>query len=188
MATIAAVTAACSVTNASSLILEGILPSKTAPKLPISTIGTIGTNTPTYSDTINSNTIDQKKRFIIGLYKDMTKEDKKLLKEYGKVLEFDQAYKQIKCMDLDFEYFLLDFRKEEDFLYYNIHIRGNEHYYYVVLYRHGYENNNGLSFHNELDTLPPRQVYKKIYDKLLLQEKIYAPRWYISLFRYCCPK
>lgn len=180
MTTIAAVTAACSVTNASSLILEGILPSKTAPKLPI---GTIGTNTP--SDT---NTIDQKKRFIIGLYKDMTKEDKKLLKEYGKVLEFDQAYKQIKCMDLDFEYFLLDFRKEEDFLYYNIHIRGNEHYYYLVLYRHGYENNNGLSFHNELDTLPPRQVSKKIYDKLLLQEKIYAPRWYISLFRYCCVK
>ena len=39
MATIASVTAACSITNASSLILssisEGILPSKTAPKLPI---------------------------------------------------------------------------------------------------------------------------------------------------------
>jgi hypothetical protein len=180
---IATVTAACSIPNASSLILERMLPSKTAPKLPI-----INKNTPTCSDTINSNTIDQTKRFIIGLYKDMAKADKKLLEEYGKVLEFDQAYKQIKCMDLDFEYLLLDFRKEEDFLYYNIHIRGNEHYYHLVLYRHGYENNNGLSFHNELDTLPPRQVSKKIYDKLLLQEKIYAPRWYISLFRYCCVK
>ncbi len=185
MATIAAVTAACSVTNASSLILEEILPSKTAPKLPIKN-DYPGTNTPTYSDT---HTFDQtKRRFIIGLYKDMSKADKKLLEEYGKVLKFDQAYKQIKCMDLDFDYFLLDFRKEEDFMYYNIHIRGNEHYYYLVLYRHGYENNNGLSFHNELDTLPPRQVSKKIYDKLLLQEKIYAPIWYISLFRYFCAK
>ena len=194
MATIASITAACSITNASSLILsgisEGMLPTKTAPKLPIIKKDYQGTNTPTYSDTytINTNTIDQAKRFIIVLYKDMTKAEKKLLEEYGKVLEYDQAYNQIKCIDLDFEYLVLDFRKEEDFLYYNINIRGNENYYYLVLYRHGYEHNNGISFHNELDKFPDRQASKKIYDRLLLQEKIYPPKWYISLFRSCCGK
>jgi hypothetical protein len=106
----------------------------------------------------------------------MTKAEIKLFEEYGKVVEYDLAYKQIKCADLEFEYLLLDFRKEEDFLY------------YLVLYRHGYEHNNGISFHNELDKFPPRQVSKKIYDKLLLQEKIYPPKWYISLFRSCCGK
>ena len=195
MATIASVTAACSITNASSLILssisEGMLPSKTAPKLPIIKKQDYpGTNTPTYSDTytINTNTIDQTKRFVIGLYKDMTKAEIKLLEEYGKVLEYDQAYNQIKCIDLEFDYLLLDFRKEEDFVYYNIHIRGNEHHYYLLLYRHKYEHNNGISFHNELDKFPQRQSSKKIYDKLLLQEKIYPPKWYISLLRSCCIK
>lgn len=197
MASLATITAACSITNASALILsgigEGMLPNKTADKLPIVKHNRHeypGTNTPTYSDTytINTNTIDLTKRFIIGLYKDMTKAEIKLLEEYGKVVEYDPAYKQIKCVDLEFEYLLLDFRKEEDFLYYNIHIRGNEHYYYLILYRHGYEHNNGLSFHNELDKIPDRQASKKIYDKLLLQEKIYPPKWYISLFRSCCGK
>ena len=170
MATIASITAACSITNASSLILsgisEGMLPTKTAPKLPIIKKDYQGTNTPTYSDTytINTNTIDQAKRFIIALYKDMTKAEKKLLEEYGKVVEYDQAYNQIKCIDLDFEYLVLDFRKEEDILYYNINIRGNENYYYLILYRHGYEHNNGISFHNELDKFPDRQASKKIYD------------------------
>ena len=199
-------------------IANSILPNKTAPHLPIidkhhkhhkhknenkndfnnefknefkNYIENNGTNTPSMcSDTytINTNTIDMNKRFIIGLYKDLPKVELQLLQSYGKVLEFHEAYKQIRCNDLDFDYLIFDFRDKENFLYYNINIRGREEYYYLVLYKHSYEKNNGLSFHNELTELPPRQINKKIYDKLLLQEVNYPPNWCISLFRSCCGK
>ena len=163
MATIASIsTTSAMVISGISGITESILPDKVAPHIHV--------------DDKNY----ESKPFVICLYKDLPRKEYKLLELYGPILMFDEAFNNCK---LNYAYLILDFRIKTHFDYYNLHIRGNEDDYNIILYRHNYEHNNGISFHNELIALPERQLTKKMFDKLLLQEVVHQPKSYISFLR-----
>lgn len=129
--------------------------------------------------------IDESKKIIICTYKEIPKNEINILKQYGKVLQFNDLMINISPEQLEFEYLILNFKEETHRNYYQFNFYKNNNYYYI-LYRFFFETNNGITFfNNELNELPLRQLNKKNYKKLLLRKKIHSPKWYVSLFRTC---
>ena len=126
---------------------------------------------------------EKQKRIVICLYKSFDKDDLLLVQNYGKVIVYSDTYTNIDCGPLIFDYFILDLREEDQRVYFIKYIKNKD--YYLILFRYSFEMNNGVSFHNEIDTLPRKQAFKKDFDLLLLNQPIPPPKWYISLFRSC---
>lgn len=129
--------------------------------------------------------VEQGKKIVICIHKDISKECIDLLSEYGKVLFFEDHYQNIEPNILYFDYLIIDLRKEVHRNYYKLTLYNN-HNYYFVLYRYWFEGNNGIYYNNEITEFPSRQSAKKNYDKLLLLQNVYEPKWYVSFFRLCC--
>ena len=128
------------------------------------------------------------KKIIISIHKDMSKKDIDILSLYGKVLFLEESHQNIEPTDLYFDYLIIDLRNELYRNYYKIYFynnKNNKNYYYI-LYRHWFETNNGMTYNNEIIDFPSQQSSKSNYNKLLLIEEIYEPKWYISLYRFCC--
>ena len=123
-------------------------------------------------------------KIIICLYKTLSSDESFLLKKYGKVIEIDSSYLNIDCSLLSFDYLVIDFRVIHYRVYFQKYVM-NQNSYHLLLYRHSYETNNGIPFHNELCELPPEQALKIDFDKLLFMEPLPSPKCYISLFRSC---
>lgn len=130
------------------------------------------------------NTQPESTKIIICLYKTLSSDGSSLLKKYGKVIEIDSSYLNIDCNLLSFDYLVIDFRVIQYRVYFQKYIM-NQNSYHLLLYRHSYETNNGIPFHNELCELPPEQALKIDFDKLLFMEPLPSPKCYISLFRSC---
>jgi len=129
--------------------------------------------------------VEEYKKIVICIHKDIEKEYIDLLSEYGKVLFFEEQYQNIEPNVLSFDYLVIDLRKEVDRNYYKLSLYKNNNYYFV-LYRYWFEGNNGIYYNNEITEFVSRQSSKKNYDKLLLLQNVYEPKWYVSLFRMCC--
>lgn len=128
--------------------------------------------------------VEEEKKIVICIHKDIDKEYTDLLSEYGKVLFFEDHYQNIDPSVLSFDYLVIDLRKELHRNYYKLSLYNNN--YYFILYRYWFEGNNGIFYNNEITDFPSRQPSKKNYDKLLLLQNVYEPKWYVSLFRLCC--
>jgi len=128
--------------------------------------------------------IDYSKKIILCTYKEIPKNQINTLKQYGKVLQFNELMINISPEQLDFDYLILNFKEEIHRNYYQFNFYKNNNYYYI-LYRFFFETNNGITFNNELNELPQRQLDKINYHKLLLRKKLESPKWYVSLFRTC---
>lgn len=128
--------------------------------------------------------IDYSKKIIICTYKEISKNEIAILKQYGKVIQFNAFMSNISPDKLDFDYLILNFKDEIHRNYYQFNFYKNNDYYYI-LYRFCFETNNGITFNNEINELPPKQADKINYHKLLLRKKLESPRWYVSLFRTC---
>jgi hypothetical protein len=128
--------------------------------------------------------IDYSKKIIICTYKEISKNEIAILKQYGKVIQFNAFMSNISPDKLDFDYLILNFKDEIHRNYYQFNFYKNNDYYYI-LYRFCFETNNGITFNNEINELPPKQAAKINYHKLLLRKKLESPRWYVSLFRTC---
>jgi|Laugresu1bdmlbsd_1035121.scaffolds.fasta_scaffold04856_4 hypothetical protein len=136
------------------------------------------------ADNISIDNIDYEKRIIICIFKDIPKKEIDILKLYGNLVEFSENMMNIDPQFIDFDFLILDFRKDIHINYYQFYFYKNDKYYYI-LYRFFFETNNGLTFHNEMTEFPPKQLDKINYKKLLLQRPINPPKWYVSLFRTC---
>ncbi len=123
-------------------------------------------------------------KIIICLYKSIPEDVVSLLKTYGKVIIWSSIYENINCDLIEFDYFIIDLREEQQRLYYQSFILHKT--YRLVLYRHSFETNNGIAFHNEITDFPPKRAFRNDFDTLLFQEPLPVPRWYVSLFRVCC--
>lgn len=136
------------------------------------------------ADNISIDNIDYEKRIIICIFKDIPKKEMDILKLYGNVVEFSENMMNIEPQFIEFDFLILDFRKDNHINYYQFYFYKNDKYYYI-LYRFFFETNNGLTFHNEITEFPQKQLDKINYKKLLLQKPISPPKWYVSLFRTC---
>jgi len=126
------------------------------------------------------------KPYIICLYKSLEENDIEHLRQHGKVVLFCKSYTNLPIQSFPFDYLILDFRIEEHRYYYQRHIFHNYSNYHLILFRHCFETNNGISFHNELTDFPRHQVLKNELDALLLEKPLPAPNCCLSLFRFCC--
>lgn len=127
----------------------------------------------------------EEKKIIVCIHRDISKKDIDTLSLYGKVLFLEDFHQNIEPKFLFFDYLIIDLRNQVYRNYYKIHFYNNTNYYYI-LYRYWFETNNGIFYNNEITEFPSQQSSKINYLKLLLLEQIYEPKWYISLFRFCC--
>ena len=127
--------------------------------------------------------VSHTKPIIICLFKSICSD---LLQKYGKVVRYESVYTNIQIDQIEFDYFIIDLRQEEDRFYYRRHIMYHYDDYFYLLYRYCFETNQGLFFHNEITELPPYQINKEEYDTLLLKPIIPVPNCFISLIRYIC--
>lgn len=124
------------------------------------------------------------KPIVICLYKKLEESHLELLRDYGKVIELSTIYVNIDSTELDFDYLIVDLREDYHRTYFQRFIR-NKDYYHLVLYKHTYETNNGISFHNELNVFPTRQAFQQDFNMLLLSDPVPEPKWYVAFFRSC---
>jgi hypothetical protein len=133
--------------------------------------------------------------FIFCEYKTLSKPDLQLLVSYGTVLRYANGYgthSGVNCYknrdpnEFVFDYLILNFRVQEERIYFQKYILPHHDHYHIILFRYPYETNNGIKVHNELTKLPLREAFAEDFNRLLLQEEIYSPRCCISLYRVCC--
>ena len=125
--------------------------------------------------------ITNEEKIVICLYKSLDKEELELLQRYGKVVCFNKTHLNLPLERFEFDYFILDLRKEDQRIYFQKYTSHAKR----LLFRHSYETNNGVPFHNELSSLPKEQALKTDFDFLLFSQPIPSPKWYISFFRSC---
>lgn len=157
-------------------------------KLPINVIDSVSSSMlpHKYADNIILKKVEIEKRIIICTHKDIPKKELEVLSLYGKVLFFEEAYLNIDPLTLNFDYLIIDLKKDTHRNYYKLYLYNKNEYYYYILYRHWFESNNGCVYNNEITEFPSQQLNKKNYDTILLLPNVYEPKWYISLFRSCC--
>lgn len=126
------------------------------------------------------------KSYIICLYKSIEENDIEHLRQHGKVVIFSRSYLNLPIHSYPFDYLLLDFREEDHRFYYRRHISTQHTHYHLILFRHCFETNNGIYFHNELTEFPRHQVLKEEFDAILLENPLPAPNCCLSFFRFCC--
>lgn len=124
------------------------------------------------------------KKIVIAITKDLSKEDKKLLEYYGKVIRYDHdIINNVELSTVDFDYFIVDLRHLNDRMYLQKQILPKLAEVHLILFKWSFESDNGISYEVERDSLPPKQVNKTIFDQLLLARPIQSPSCIISFLK-----
>lgn len=131
---------------------------------------------------------DRPKPFIICLFKSIPDSVLTILRNFGKVIIYGQAYINLPIETLEFDYFIIDLREEYHRFYCKRYVMKHLEKYYFILYRYFFENNNGIAFHNEITEFPNIQISKDEFDFLLVESPLPEPHCFLSLCRYCCMK
>jgi hypothetical protein len=109
------------------------------------------------------------------------------LKEHGKVILFSPSFLNLPISSFPFDYFIIDFREDEQRFYFQRHVSKHREQFHFILIRHGFETNNGIFFHNEIVDFPSHPT-KDEFDMLLLESPFPAPHCFLSLCSYVCCK
>ena len=126
------------------------------------------------------------KKFIFVITKNIDDEQLELLKEYGKVIIFDNnIYNNINVSSIDFEFLILDIREKGDREY--LQKIENMDSFYLISICHSFERfeeyHAEMRVNNILTKLPAKQAYKSEFIKLLLQKKISKPSVALSCYK-----
>ena len=113
------------------------------------------------------------KKFVLVITKDLTEDEIELFQSYGRFVSYKHdLHTNIDLFTIDFSYFVIDLREKNDVLYLQKFILPKINQVHFILYRHRFQNDNGVSYSNQLTNIPPIQVNKEIFDQLLLQKEI----------------
>jgi hypothetical protein len=113
------------------------------------------------------------KKFVLVITKDLMEDEIELFKSYGRFVSYKHdLHTNIDLFTIDFSYFVVDLREKNDVLYLQKFILPKINQVHFILYRHRFQNDNGVSYSNQLTSIPPIQVNKEIFDQLLLQKEI----------------
>ena len=131
---------------------------------------------------------DNYKAFILVISRDLDSDELALLKEYGKVLQFEAGiYTNIPILSLDFDYFLIDMRRSEDRYYFqSIPVQTLARFNLVSIcysMQRSDEYHEDMGVENVLAKLPPKQAFRIDFDRLMLQKKISRPNGGISCIK-----
>jgi len=117
--------------------------------------------------------------FLLIISRDLAPDELSLIRLYGNVLEYSDCHINIPLENIINEhktnYVIFDVRKKRDRVELQ-KINYSCYHYHIVAIVHCWEKEDDFiddaKCENCLTTLPPKQAFKKDFDKLLLQKKI----------------
>lgn len=128
------------------------------------------------------------KRYIFCISKDLSSEDKEILRDNGRVLFYNHDLMSNLCpTSFDFDYLIVDLRNKNDRYFFLKQVKPIEDKFYVILFCHKFEVedlSNISHYDNVLSKLPMKQARKQDFNNLLLVERLPAPSCFISLAKY----
>jgi hypothetical protein len=124
------------------------------------------------------------KRYILIHSRELTQEEKDLLRSYGEVLEYSPAYTNIPLAKLRFQYLLLDINLKES----RVLLQKNttEDFHVICLCRWWEQELPFLQQiqpENILRNLPARSPFVEDFNKMLLQSKISSPSCILAIWK-----
>ena len=126
--------------------------------------------------------LDNQKKFILCITRDLSKADKALLRHYELVEYDDQIHKNIKIESFPWDILVIDLRQKGDRYCYMKEVSPRRNHYHVICYCHGFEIDDvDIDHDNAFSSFPEAQAIKEDFQLLLLKKRIRAPKWYIAL-------
>jgi hypothetical protein len=124
------------------------------------------------------------KKFVIVITKDIPEEDMKVLKEYGKVLEYDERiHANLPIDSYRWDYLVFDVRESGDRYELMRSVLPYKDKYKVIVFSYFFEKDEIIpEADNHISSFPKIQAKREDYEALLLQTRLVKPRWYVSLF------
>jgi len=124
------------------------------------------------------------KKFVIAITKDLTKEDKDLFSQYGKLVYYnDRIHNNMPIDSYAWDYLFFDMRNSEDRYAIMRMVLPFREKYNLVVYSYKFELDEIIpEADNHLSSFPKIQARKEDFECLLLQKRLQKPRWYVSLF------
>lgn len=128
-------------------------------------------------------------RFIIVCSRDITEDELDILKSYGKILQYDNCHVNIPLDQLisseNASYILFDVRIKSHRM--AISKETNNPLFHIIAIIHKWEEMDDFiddaNCENALSSFPPKQAFKKDFDKLLLEKKIRKPSCFKNVIR-----
>jgi len=129
----------------------------------------------------------EEKRVILCITRDIAQEDVELLKEYGKLLKYDHdLHNNLAADRFEWEYLILDLRDSDCRYYYMRHILPRRDEYAVAVYHYPFEDQEDLLESDSYFTsFPRKQATKKVFNDMMLMQRIKKPRASVSLLKCC---
>lgn len=128
-------------------------------------------------------------KFMLICSRDLEEEELDLLHGYGKILVYDECHVNISLDQLtaDIQYIIFDVRKKSHRM--AISKEMNNQIYHIVAVIHKWQELDDFiddaNCENCITSFPPKQAFKKDFDKLLLEKKIRKPSCSKNIFRVC---
>jgi hypothetical protein len=127
------------------------------------------------------------KRVILCITRDIAQEDVELLKEYGKLLKYDHdLHNNLAADRFEWEYLILDLRDSDSRYYYMRHILPHRDEYAIAVYHYPFEDEEDLlDADSYFTSFPRKQATKKVFNDMMLMQRIKKPRAAVSLLKCC---
>jgi hypothetical protein len=127
-----------------------------------------------------------KKKFILCITRDFSKEDKSLFKNHDLLEYEDDIHKNIPIDSYKWDVLVLDLRKKTDRYCYMKNVKPKKEQYNVICFCFKFEEDDiDIECDNVLSSFPVKQARIEDFELLLLQKRIIKPRWWKSLFSSC---
>jgi hypothetical protein len=124
------------------------------------------------------------KKFVIVITKDIPEDDMRVLKEYGKVLEYDERiHANLPIDSYRWDYLVFDVRESGDRYELMRSVLPYKDKYKLIVFSYFFEKDDIIpEADNHISSFPKIQAKREDYEALLLQTRLVKPRWYVSLF------
>jgi hypothetical protein len=130
---------------------------------------------------------EKSKKMILIASRDLEREELDLLLFYGKILVYDDCHINIPLEQIvthDIQYILFDVRKKSHRM--GLASETSDQFHRVAIGHKWQEMDDFVddaNCENFISSLPPKQAFKKDFDKLLLEKKIRKPSCMKNTFR-----
>lgn len=126
--------------------------------------------------------LDNHKKFVLCITRDLSKDDKALFRNYELVEYDDQIHKNIKIESFPWDILVIDLRQKGDRYCFMKEVLPRRQHYHVICYCHGFETDEiDIECDNVFSSFPEQQAVKADFEMLLLMKRLKKPKWYVHL-------
>ena len=123
------------------------------------------------------------KKLVICITRDISQADMAMLKDYGRVVEYDHSlHMNLPMSAFFYDYLIVDLRESGDRYFLLKSVLPFKPEYTVVVYSYAFEFDVVSECDNHISSFPKKQALKIDFDLILGSERISKPKWWVSLF------